>query len=224
MAHHQRSVVLDRVGLNTLVSTLRDRGYRVIGPTLRDGAIVYAEVEAVDDLPASWSDEQDGGTYRLDRRDDEALLGYAVGPNSWKGFLYPPHTLLWRARRSEDGFEMEPDPEADEAPRYAFLGVRACELAAIAVQDRVFLPEGRTGQRHRVHEGDGKPSRGRQGSRPSRRGRPRGHAAGPGRRALSSRRRRRSGRREAPGRRRRQDPSVGSSRTARGRRAPCRRA
>ncbi len=27
----------------------------------------------------------------------------------------------------------------DAAPKYAFLGVRACELAAIRVQDRTFL-------------------------------------------------------------------------------------
>jgi len=47
-----------------------------------------------------------------------------------------PKFALWRARRSEDGFEIVEDEE--EPPRYAFLGARPCELSAMAVQDRVF--------------------------------------------------------------------------------------
>lgn len=132
--------VLDPAGLKALIAALFDRGYRVIGPTLRDGAIVYDEVRGVSDLPGGWTDEQDGGTYRLRRRDDEALFGYAVGPHSWKRFLFPPRTLLFRAQRSADGFELS---DADgETPPPAFLGVRGCDLHAIAVQDGVFLPEG----------------------------------------------------------------------------------
>lgn len=132
----QRAVI-DLAGLQGLLDALRDRGYTVVGPTVRDGAIVYDEIHALGDLPRGWGDEQDGGTYRLRRRDDEALFGYAVGPHSWKKYLFPPHTLLWRARRTADGFCVEAS-EPDEA-RYAFLGVRGCELAAIQVQDRVFL-------------------------------------------------------------------------------------
>jgi formate hydrogenlyase subunit 6/NADH:ubiquinone oxidoreductase subunit I len=109
----------------------------VVGPTVRDGAIVYDELSGADDLPRGWTDEQDGGVYRLQGRDDEALFGYAVGPHSWKQFLLPPRSRLWQARRTDDGFVVEDHPE--EAPVYAFLGVRSCDLHAIAVQDRVFL-------------------------------------------------------------------------------------
>jgi sulfhydrogenase subunit beta (sulfur reductase) len=117
---------------------LRDEGDQVVGPTVRDGAIVHGEVTGLEDLPRGWTDEQGPGTYRLHRRDDDALFGYAVGPSSPKHELFPPHQRLWTATAQGDtGFTVTPEPH--DPPRLAFLGVRACELAAIAVQDRVFL-------------------------------------------------------------------------------------
>ena len=127
-------------GLDALIRSLGQRGYQVVGPTVRDQAIVFDEIGGVDDLPAGWTDEQDGGSYRLRRRDDQALFGYAVGPHSWKQFLFPSRSLLWRASRDGDGsggFTVEAG--AEELPRYAFLGARSCDLHAIDIQDKVFL-------------------------------------------------------------------------------------
>jgi ferredoxin len=129
--------IFDAAYLGTLLDALAARGYAVVGPTVRDGAIVFDRISGIDDLPRGWTDEQDGGTYRLRRRDDEALFGYAVGPHSWKQFLLPPRTRLWRALRTDDGFTIGDDEP--EAARYAFIGVRSCDLHAIGVQDRVFL-------------------------------------------------------------------------------------
>ena len=109
----------------------------MVGPRLLEGAIVYDELSAVDDLPAGWTDEQDGGKYRLRKRADNSLFGYAVGPHSWKKFLFPPVTRLWRANRTGGSFSLA--PEQEETPRYAFIGVRSCELHAIATQDKVFM-------------------------------------------------------------------------------------
>ena len=130
-------VLLDRAGLQALLDVLAARGFDVIGPTLRDGAIVYDRIARIEALPVGWTDRQDAGRYRLERRADAALFGYAVGPQSWKRFLHPPEELLWRARRQADGFTIAPAPPPP-AP-FAFIGVRACELHAIAIQDRVFL-------------------------------------------------------------------------------------
>jgi sulfhydrogenase subunit beta (sulfur reductase) len=130
--------VIDLDGLHALVGVLRDRGYRVVGPTLRDGAIVYEEIASADELPAGWTEVQDAATYRVERRHDEARFGYPVGPHSWKRWLLPARVRLWRASRSGDGrvaTEEEPPPDRP----FAFLGVRPCDLHAIAVQDRVFL-------------------------------------------------------------------------------------
>jgi ferredoxin len=130
-------VVIEVDGLAALLDHLRRVGYRIIGPSLRDGAIVYAELDRVEDLPAGWTDVQDGGYYRVERRDDDALFGYAVGQHSWKNFLHPPVQRLWRAERAEDGFRVI--AEVTEPAKWAFIGVRSCDLHAIEVQDRVLL-------------------------------------------------------------------------------------
>jgi len=129
-------VVLEREAFPTLLASLKSHGYTVVGPTVRDGAIVYGGIERVEDLPIGWTERQDAGKYRLERRTDQALFGYVVGPHSWKKYLFPSHERLWTATCQDGTFEVAPEP-ANGAP-YAFLGVRACELAAIAIQDRVF--------------------------------------------------------------------------------------
>jgi ferredoxin len=126
-----------REGLQALIDVLKRRSYRVIGPTLRDQAIVYDDIAGIADLPEGWSDEQDGGHYRLKKRGDKALFGYAVGPHSWKQFLHPPVLPLWRAEKHHRGFDIV--DENQPSPRCAFIGVRSCELHAIVIQDRVFL-------------------------------------------------------------------------------------
>ncbi len=135
--HEQPLAVITPQGLAGLIDSLHAEGFRVIGPTLRDEAIVYDDIESVADLPAGWTDEQDGGHYRLRRRDDAALFGYNVGPHAWKRFLHPPLLRLWRAEREADGLTVH--RAAEPAEHFAFLGVRSCELHAIAIQDRVFL-------------------------------------------------------------------------------------
>jgi ferredoxin len=137
--HDVETSVVDPGALDALVAGLRARGYRVLGPTVRDGAIVYDDVESASALPIGWTDTHDRGRYRLERRDDDARFGYAVGPHSWKQFLFPPRVRLWKGKRRDDGgFDVE-DAAAEAEPPLAFFGVRPCELHAIDVQDRVFL-------------------------------------------------------------------------------------
>ncbi|MCC6361962.1 MAG: 4Fe-4S dicluster domain-containing protein [Bryobacterales bacterium] len=131
------SGLVDLPSIGQLISLLERQGWQVIGPTVRDGAIVYDRVESLDDLPRGWTEEQEAGRYRLKRRGDDALFGYNLGPQSWKKYLHPPEVRLLEARR--EGGLLKILNQADPPPRYAFLGVRACELAAIAVQDRVLL-------------------------------------------------------------------------------------
>ena len=142
-----RPVVLDTVGLASLIELLVDDGRTVVGPTLRDGAIVHDVITRADDLPQGWGDEQSPGTYRTRRRDDDARFGYAAPPQSWKRMLFPPRTSLWKARRDSEGtFAFEAD---DTTPRYAFVGARACEVHAIAIQDGIFLDGDRTDPSYR---------------------------------------------------------------------------
>jgi ferredoxin len=132
-----RHAVVTRADLPRLFEALQARGYCLVGPTIRDGAIIYDQIKAIDDLPIGWMDQQDGGTYRLKKRGDVALFGYAVGPHSWKKFLFPSKQRIFSAERTGTGFEIE--PENEDPPKYAFIGVRSCELHAIEIQDKVFM-------------------------------------------------------------------------------------
>ena len=120
-----------------LLDALADRGYQVMGPTLEDGHLIYGEIGKVTDLPMGWTAFQAGGTFRPGKRPDQAWFGFAPGQQSWKQFLFPPYHTLWQAQREGRGFRIIPQAEA--VPKFAFLGVRSCELQAMAVQDRVFL-------------------------------------------------------------------------------------
>ena len=91
--------------LEELFVVLRAAGFRLVGPRLRDQAIVFDELESLEDLPQGWTDEQEKGQYRLRRREDNAYFGYNVGPHSWKQFLFPAKERLWRAKRTPNGFE-----------------------------------------------------------------------------------------------------------------------
>ena len=120
-----------------LLAALDRLGYQMVGPTLRDGQLLYGDLVGVADLPVGWTDAQEPGVFSLQPRDDQALFGYGVGQQSWKQLLFPSHHLLWRAERHGEGFQII--PPAENVPRYAFIGVRACDLKAMAVQDRVFF-------------------------------------------------------------------------------------
>jgi ferredoxin len=128
---------LAREDFDRLIDVLAARGYEVIGPTARQGAIVHEPVGSSADLPVGLTDEQEGGTYRLRQRGDGALFGFANGPQSWKRILHPPNVRLWRARRTGDGVEFEREDE--EPPARAFLGVRSCDLHAIAILDNALM-------------------------------------------------------------------------------------
>ena len=129
--------ILDKSELDRLFDRVREGGRTLIGPTIKDGAIVLDAIERASELPIGWTDSQGPGRYRLERRDDQRAFGYVVGPDSAKEVFFPAREVLYRAERRADGkvgfTKVEPAPE----PK-ALLGLRACDLAAIDVQDRVF--------------------------------------------------------------------------------------
>jgi len=130
--------ILEPSALQGLITVLQAKGFTVVGPTVRDGSIMLDAITSMDDLPRGWSDNQEPSHYSITRRDDDALFAYVVGPHSWKKYLFPSRLRLFAAKRSGKGFEVE-SPAATPSPRYAFLGVRPCELQAISLQDQVFM-------------------------------------------------------------------------------------
>ena len=130
-----KGMVLRLPGLQLLIDLLRERGWTVVGPTVRDGVVVHAEIESIDQLPRGVGDLQDNASYRLRQRDDEALFGYVVGPQGWKSLLFPSRELLWSGRRA--GAEVNIEQADLDAPCLALLGVRSCDLYALGIHDTV---------------------------------------------------------------------------------------
>ncbi len=128
--------VLPAGRLGDLIALLQADGLDVHGPTLRDGAAVLAPLADASALPHGWRVRQEPGAWRLERRDDDAVFGFTHGADSWKKLLHPPRVRLWSAERGEDGFSVTEG--SNPAAPFALLGVRACDLRAIAVQDKVF--------------------------------------------------------------------------------------
>jgi formate hydrogenlyase subunit 6/NADH:ubiquinone oxidoreductase subunit I len=138
-----KTFILERSGLDHLIDSIKRRGYKVIGPIVRDSAIIYDELTNANDLPIGWTDEQTNGTYRLKRRNDAAVFGWTVGPQSWKKFLFPPIQKIFTAHKNITGLELQNSKEQKSqestGTKYAFFGVRSCELTAITIQDKVFI-------------------------------------------------------------------------------------
>lgn len=135
----QKSVI-DTDGLRSLLAVLGDDGRQIIAPRLSDGALVLGPIAELEDLPVGLQDEQGGGHYRVVRGQKPALFEYGPGPQGWKRYLYPPEERLWSARRRGNGFAIE--HELHETEKYAFLGVRACDLRAMSIQDAVLQRDG----------------------------------------------------------------------------------
>jgi sulfhydrogenase subunit beta (sulfur reductase) len=130
-----RGMVILLPGLQLLIDLLTERGWTVVGPTVREGVVVHAEITSVDELPRGVGDVQDSGSYRLRDRGDEALFGYVAGPQGWKSLLFPSRELLWSGQRSDDHVDVK---QADiDAPRLALLGVRSCDLHALGIHDTI---------------------------------------------------------------------------------------
>lgn len=123
--------------LQELIEALQQRQYTVVAPVVDQAAIVYDEIDRVDQLPRGWSDAQAAGQYRLQATAPDRWFDFVVGPHSWKKYLFPSRCVLSTGKPTPEGWQFE--SAQDDSPAYAFLGVRACELSAIQVQDRVFL-------------------------------------------------------------------------------------
>ncbi len=130
----QAAGFLPRDGLDTLIHLLAADGWRVVGPTVVDGAIVDDELTSAAQLPWGWTAETSPGSYRVVPSGRNRAFDHTTGPTSAKRSIHPPLIPLTRGRRVDGSVRIEAIVE--EAPRIALIGVRACDLAAIRIQER----------------------------------------------------------------------------------------
>ncbi len=126
--------VMPAAALGDLLALLWREGFQPVGPTVQDGYLGLDVLHTPADLPQGWTTEADAGWFRLQRSDRAAFFGFNLGQESWKKFLFPPRLPVVTAAR-QDGLISFAAP-ARPPTAYALIGVRACELAALAVLDR----------------------------------------------------------------------------------------
>ena len=132
---------LSQKAVGELINVLSEQGHHVIGPKHEDGTLLLNTITSLEDLPTGLVDEQASAHYRLNSIDDgdvgaKSLFQTTVGPQSWRRYLFPPKQTLWKAKKNGSGWEIDKTPE--EVPKYAFFGVRSCDLTAIGIQARVY--------------------------------------------------------------------------------------
>ena len=133
-------VRIARSQLQVLLKLLRRSGFRTIGPQVVDEAIVYRDLQSIDQLPTGIVEEQEGGRYRLEQTTQDKWFLHTTGPESIKKYLLPARETLFDSRKTNSNWEFSTANENSEP--VAIVGVRACDLKAIAIQDKVFLQSG----------------------------------------------------------------------------------
>jgi ferredoxin len=126
-------VAIEKRELHKLFDLLAEQ-YSVIGPCLKNEVIVLDEIN-FDDIPAGYKDIQGPGSYRSTKENNN-IFSFAIGPDSCKKFLHRPHRTVGDFERGKRGITVIPHEE--EKQHYAFFGIRACDLTALKILDRVF--------------------------------------------------------------------------------------
>jgi ferredoxin len=147
MDEPSESYSFEAARLRDLFLILQNKGYRVAGPYLQNGAVAFGYLERFEQLPVGCHDSQDPGRYRLEKSQSSAFFHYAVGPHSIKNILHPARRKLWEASRTaSEALSFHATPQADSA--VALFGIRSCDIQALQVLDRVFLDAGYTDEHY----------------------------------------------------------------------------
>ncbi len=125
---------LPRSSLHTLFSVLSQAGYKVYGPRVRDGAIQFGYLDGADAMPQGVTNDQQPGHYRLETGESHRLFDWNHGPQGLKPLCFAPREVLWQESTQPHAF----DRVLPEVEPTAVIGVRACDLAALSIQDHHF--------------------------------------------------------------------------------------
>ncbi len=133
------TVAISKPELNKLLDVLNGAGYKTIGPVAKNNSLVYEQIEDIADLPYGYETDQKAGRYRLYQNGGSEYFQATPGASTWKKYLTPPRTKLFGLVNVDNKWKEVPVSEIH--PKYAFIGVRPCEIAAIKIQDTVLIRE-----------------------------------------------------------------------------------
>lgn len=134
--------------LSQIFSSLKESDYSIIGPTIENDVIIYSEISNESDLPIGWSDEQSGGHYSLKKENHSHFFEFTLPPNNLRRFLQPPQEKIWTALKENK--EITLNSEKVESKKIAFIGIRACDLKALLIQDKIFIKGHKVDDRYQI--------------------------------------------------------------------------
>ncbi len=121
--------------LRLIFDRLKD-SYKLVGPRVENDVIVLTEMD-FHDIPAGYKDLHGKGVYRLSGNKDSNTFSFSLGPDSFKRFLSPPVREIFAFKKSKKGISANVSSK-EEKPT-AFIGMRACDISALKLYDKVFL-------------------------------------------------------------------------------------
>ena len=125
--------------LGRIIENLRSMGYTIIGPVLSEGVVRLAEVTKAEDLAKGIADKHAPGSYEI-AGGSPVVFAAVNGPDSPKRFLHPSGVPLTRLVEKDGGFELDSLPTFEK--KYAFFGIRPCDLTAVRIMDKTMLTPG----------------------------------------------------------------------------------
>ncbi|MCD6046446.1 MAG: 4Fe-4S ferredoxin, iron-sulfur binding domain protein [Gammaproteobacteria bacterium] len=137
---------LPHTSITDLLIKLHAQGYRCIGPQVQDSCIMYDTITEAKQLPWGTADQQSAGFYQLTESNSQRAFNWANSPSSIKPFLFKQQDTVWRVQRNTEGkISFQPVVEYESL---ALFGIRPCDLAAMIIQDKVFLESGAVDPRY----------------------------------------------------------------------------
>jgi len=137
---NQESAFLAHDQLQALIKTLTEMNYRCIGPQVRDSAIIFDDLESVEQLPMGIAVEQSPGSYKLKKQKHTQYFAWANGPQAIKPMVFAPRESIWSCTRDENG-SLKFEENIPSTKPIALLGVRPCDISALYVYDQHFLQQ-----------------------------------------------------------------------------------
>ena len=129
--------LLRREDFPQLLHALKQSGYQILGPVVSQGAIQWKAISTPNDLPIGWKDRQEPGSYHLEPDSSPRYFNIVHGPESLKPLTFAPRETLLVLDRQDHTFSAK-EIQPNTTPT-AVLGVRACDLAGLAIQDQIFM-------------------------------------------------------------------------------------
>ncbi|HID06539.1 MAG TPA: hypothetical protein EYP10_05260, partial [Armatimonadetes bacterium] len=146
--------VLSKEALPQLLAQLLST-YRVIAPIVRNGAVVFAPIDAVEQVAFGYREIVSPGSYRIEHTNSSELFTYLNGADSVKRYLHPPRARMWEGTVTVRSFSVNivHDGKRTEHP-LALFGIRPCDLRAIEVLDRALSRNGTLKSQYQLNRED----------------------------------------------------------------------